>query len=136
MKILGQDNKTILDESRVIKCGLCELDMTIKQADEAGAVCPRCTSQLCVFCGCSERAPCFRKEYAGPCAWAQPGICDFCFIQLATAKYYDLVTDLICGRLPHVATAFPAAVNIYIAGEDGFEIPPFIIPDRKPLVTV
>jgi hypothetical protein len=139
MTILGQEenDETILDEYRVIKCGLCEFPMTIKQADEARGSCRSCTSQLCVFCGCSERAPCFRKEYAGPCAWAQPGICDFCFIQLAHAKYVELAIDLIGGRLPNVEIACPGLVNIATySGEQYDSIPAFIVPDRKLLVTV
>jgi hypothetical protein len=66
-----------------ITCGDCRREQTTKAAKAAGARCisELCGSPICIFCGCTQNAPCFiyQRQLLSPepdyCAWIAPGIC-------------------------------------------------------------
>lgn len=92
--IVGQKHKTVLDPDRVIQCGNCRTPSTIEEA-ESNPVCPRCKQTRCVFCGCTERAPCL--DLGRGCSWIHPvlaathelpeALCTVCYRQVAEALY-------------------------------------------------
>lgn len=96
MNIVGQ-NKSILDPTRIIKCGTCSLALSVQEAQGAAAVCPKCSSRICVYCGCSDAAACFHPDYPRDarynCEWKEVGMCSRCFSQIAELEYHSIDGD-------------------------------------------
>jgi hypothetical protein len=75
---------------------------TILQASYAahyGFCCPQCGAPVCYTCGCVEHEACSvtvtsldgRQSAEYTCAWAEPGVCSFCFSR-AAYEFYQEVT--------------------------------------------
>jgi len=92
---------------RSISCSSCGIKQTVQFAVENNAHCGSCNDRLCVFCGCTEAAPCVhpgfpRGDYV--CGWYDAGVCDFCHFILAEEAYL-IATD----RADQVAAKYPVS---------------------------
>ena len=65
--------------------------MTPKDAQivNAGIAAAQALPGECALCGCTEFNACVRECVHGvlACWWVEPGLCSFCFWQLAEAEY-------------------------------------------------
>lgn len=90
--IVGQKDKTVLDRSRVVQCGLCSQALTVQEINDRRGRCPNagCRAFLCAFCGCSDEAPCL-DDQGLPCSWHEAGMCDLCWFQIAEQEYFTVI---------------------------------------------
>jgi hypothetical protein len=83
------------DPNRIVQCRNCGFTSTVEAADAAGPFCAGCDEVKCAFCGCTDTTPCFHPEHPKmACAWAEPGMCDFCFNKLAEESYIAVTTKI------------------------------------------